>query len=278
MVTIFERSMTTTVNDIEHIESQSYSAASRSSAFISSRTSRSIWRWRRSPPFRRHCCASSRRELPRPTSSNTTPPACPSCNWAWKAKLSANRIFSICGLNFIRTQLATVQGAAVPLPYGGKFRQIMVDLNPDQLYAKGISATDVSNAVSAQSIILPAGDAKIGKIDYQIKVNSSPKVLRPIERPADPGGQWRDGVHQGCGAGARRVCGANQHRAHQRHARHADDRAAQRPGFHAVDRERGESPASADPGRTASRSCTSASCSISRCSCARLSTAWCARP
>src|ERR1022692_4870398 len=76
--------------------------------------------------------------------------------------LSEQDIFDL-GLNFIRTQLATVQGAAVPLPYGGKFRQIMVDLIPDQLYAKGISATDVSNAVSAQSIILPAGTAKIGK-------------------------------------------------------------------------------------------------------------------
>jgi len=90
--------------------------------------------------------------------------------------LSEQDIFDL-GLNFIRTQLATVQGAAVPLPYGGKFRQIMVDLIPDQLYAKGISATDVSNAVSAQSIILPAGTAKIGDIDYQIKVNSSPTTL-----------------------------------------------------------------------------------------------------
>ena len=90
--------------------------------------------------------------------------------------LSEQAIFDY-GLNFIRTQLATVQGAAVPLPYGGKFRQVMVDLDPDQLYAKGISATDVSNAVSAQSLILPAGDAKIGNIDYQIKVNSSPRVL-----------------------------------------------------------------------------------------------------
>ena len=90
--------------------------------------------------------------------------------------LSEQDIFDL-GLNFIRTQLATVQGAAVPLPYGGKFRQIMVDLIPEQLYAKGISATDVSNAVSAQSIILPAGTAKIGDIDYQIKVNSSPTTI-----------------------------------------------------------------------------------------------------
>jgi multidrug efflux pump subunit AcrB len=176
MVTIFERSMTTTVNDIEHIESQSYSGVSVIRVYFQpnvkidmalaqvtaiSQTLLRIFPPGTFPPNILKYDASSVPILQLGLESKT---------------LSEQDIFDL-GLNFIRTQLATVQGAAVPLPYGGKFRQIMVDLIPDQLYAKGISATDVSNAVSAQSIILPAGDAKIGKIDYQIKVNSSPKVL-----------------------------------------------------------------------------------------------------
>ena len=176
MVTIFERSMTTTVNDIEHIESQSYSGVSVIRVYFQpnvkidmalaqvtaiSQTLLRIFPPGTFPPNILKYDASSVPILQLGLESKT---------------LSEQAIFDY-GLNFIRTQLATVQGAAVPLPYGGKFRQIMVDLNPDQLYAKGISATDVSSALSAQSIILPAGDAKIGNIDYQIKVNSSPKIL-----------------------------------------------------------------------------------------------------
>ena len=77
------------------------------------------------------------------------------------------------GTNFIRTQLATVQGASIPLPYGGKQRQIMVDLNPEALYANHLSATDVSNALNAQNLILPAGTVKVGDREYLVKVNSS---------------------------------------------------------------------------------------------------------
>ncbi len=176
MVTIFERAMTTTVNDIEHIESQSYSGVAVIRVYFQpnvridmalaqvgaiSQTVLRIFPPGTFPPNILKYDASSVPILQLGLESKT---------------LSEQAIFDY-GLNFLRTQLATVQGAAVPLPYGGKFRQVMVDLDPDQLYAKGISATDVSNAVSAQSLILPAGDAKIGDIDYQIKVNSSPRAL-----------------------------------------------------------------------------------------------------
>ena len=70
-----------------------------------------------------------------------------------------------------------MQGAAVPLPFGGKFRQVMVDLNPEALYAKGLSPADVSSALGQQNLILPAGTAKLGDIDYQVKLNSSPELL-----------------------------------------------------------------------------------------------------
>ncbi|MEO8946463.1 MAG: efflux RND transporter permease subunit, partial [Gemmatimonadaceae bacterium] len=78
--------------------------------------------------------------------------------------------------NTMRLKLATVQGAALPLPYGGKAREIMVDLNPDALYARGISPADVSNAINAQSLVLPSGTAKFGDREYFVRLNSSPDV------------------------------------------------------------------------------------------------------
>src|SRR5206468_148716 len=84
------------------------------------------------------------------------------------------------GLNFIRTQLATVQGAQVPLPWGGKARSVMVDLDQDALYAKGLSAFDISTALGNQNVILPAGTAKIGPIEYNVRTNSSPDILETL--------------------------------------------------------------------------------------------------
>ncbi len=82
--------------------------------------------------------------------------------------------------NFIRTQLATVQGAALPWPYGGSARQIMIDIDPQKLTAKGVSANDVANAINAQNIILPAGTAKLGSTEYFVQLNSSPTVLEEL--------------------------------------------------------------------------------------------------
>jgi multidrug efflux pump subunit AcrB len=74
---------------------------------------------------------------------------------------------------FIRVQLATVQGAQMPLAYGGSVRSIMVDLDPEQMFAKNVSAADVSDAFNAQNVILPAGDAKMGERDYNVRINNS---------------------------------------------------------------------------------------------------------
>src|SRR5438132_3302243 len=84
------------------------------------------------------------------------------------------------GNNFIRTQLVTVQGASVPLPYGGKVRVVNVDIDPDALYARGLSPQDVSNAILTQNVILPAGTAKIGVREYDIAINSSPEILNDL--------------------------------------------------------------------------------------------------
>src|ERR1700758_3360921 len=81
------------------------------------------------------------------------------------------------GQNFIRTPLGTVQGASVSYPFGGKNRSVMVDLNLDELYAKQLSPIDVSNALTLQNLILPAGTAKLAETEYQVRVNSSPLVL-----------------------------------------------------------------------------------------------------
>jgi multidrug efflux pump subunit AcrB len=83
-------------------------------------------------------------------------------------------------VNFLRQTLVTVPGVEIPYPYGGKQKVIMVDLDPKKLYAYGISPSDVSNAVNNQAVILPAGTAKIGEHEYQIRLNSSPSVADVI--------------------------------------------------------------------------------------------------
>ena len=94
-------------------------------------------------------------------------------------ELTEQKIFDI-GQNFIRPALATVQGAAIPSPYGGKVRQIQIDLNTEALQAKGLSAQDVENAIAAQNQIVPAGTAKIGSFEYNVKLNDSPEAIEAL--------------------------------------------------------------------------------------------------
>ncbi|HUI58219.1 MAG TPA: efflux RND transporter permease subunit [Bryobacteraceae bacterium] len=176
MVTIFERGMTTTVNDIEHIESQSYNGVSVTRVYFQ-------------PNAKVEVALSQvtaiAQTLLRIFPPGTQPPnilkydasAVPILQLGLHSQtLSEQQIFDL-GQNFIRTPLATIQGASVPLPYGGKFRSVMVDIIPEQLYAKQLSASDISNAFGNQNLILPAGTAKIGNKDYQIKLNSSPRIV-----------------------------------------------------------------------------------------------------
>jgi multidrug efflux pump subunit AcrB len=176
MVTIFERSLTTTVNDIEHMESQAYSGVSVTRIYFQ-------------PNAKVEVALSQitaiAQTLLRIFPPGTTPPniikydasSVPILQLGLESKtLSEQELFDY-GQNFIRTQLATIPGASVPLPYGGRFRQVMVDLIPEQLYAKGLSPVDVSNGLANQNLILPAGTAKIGDIDYQVKLNNSPRLL-----------------------------------------------------------------------------------------------------
>jgi multidrug efflux pump subunit AcrB len=175
-VTIFERSMTTSVNDIEHIESQCYTGVAVSRVYFQPNAKVEM--------ALAQVTAGAQVVL-RILPPGTTPPnvikydasSVPILQLGLDSKtLSEQALFDL-GQNFIRTQLATIQGASIPLPYGGKMRQIMVDLNPESLYAKGLSALDVSNSLNLQNLILPAGNAKIGGRDYQVKLNSSPRLV-----------------------------------------------------------------------------------------------------
>ena len=173
MVTFFERSMTTTVNDIEHIESQSYTGVSVTRVYFQPNAKVEL--------ALAQITAISQTLL-RPMPPGTLPPSIikydassvPIIQLGLQSDtMSEQELFDM-GQNFIRTQLATIQGAAVPLPYGGKFRQVMVDLNPDQLTSKGLSASDVSSALGNQNLIFPAGTVKIGDKDYQIRTQFQP--------------------------------------------------------------------------------------------------------
>ncbi len=176
MVTIFERAMTTTVNDIEHIESQSYAGVSVVRVFFHPNVSIDM--------AVAQVTAISQTIL-RVVPPGTFPPnvlkydatSVPIIQLGLSSKtLSEQQLYDL-GMNFIRTQLATVQGASIPGPYGGKSRQIMVDINPDLLYSKGLSPVDISNAFNNQNLILPAGTAKMGPIEYQVKLNGSPTIV-----------------------------------------------------------------------------------------------------
>ena len=176
VVTAFERSLTSNVNDIEHIESQSYNGYAVIRVYFHSNvkidmavaqvTATMQSNLRQMPPgmFPANVLkydAASVPILQLGLSSKT---------------LREQEIFDIAN-NFIRTPLGTVQGASVSYPFGGKQRSVMVDLNLDELYAKQLSPLDVSNALSLQNLILPAGTAKLAEIEYQIRVNSSPLLL-----------------------------------------------------------------------------------------------------
>jgi CzcA family heavy metal efflux pump len=175
----FERNLTTTVNDIEHTESQTLNGVSvvkiffRPSVNISQAVAQVT-----------AIAQTALRQYP----AGTTPPLViqysASSVPVLQLGLSGNGLteqqLNDFGQNFVRTQLATVQGAAMPFPYGGKQRQVQVDINTQKLQAYGLSASDVVNAVSAQNIILPAGDVKMGQVDYQVETNSAPSTIEGL--------------------------------------------------------------------------------------------------
>ncbi len=180
IVTISERAMTTTVSGIEHLESTSLNGVAVIRVFFQ-------------PEVKVDSAVAQitaiNQTLLRIMPPGTTPPLIirysasnvPILQVALGSKtLTEQSLFDI-GLNFIRTRMATVQGAQVPLPWGGKARQVQIDLNPQELNARGLSPADVSMAINAQNVILPGGMAKLGETEFNVRTNSSPEVLAELQ-------------------------------------------------------------------------------------------------
>src|SRR5471032_241090 len=175
----YERVLTTTVNDIEHIESQSlngiavikvyFQPGAKIEMAVAQVTSVS---------------QAVLKQLP----VGITPPlvitfnasSVPLIQLGLSSETLAEQDLNDVALNFLRTRLVTIPGAAIPYPFGGKSRQVMVDIDPSRLSALGLSPTDVVNAISVQNLILPSGTAKIGGTEFDIEPNGSPLTIAEL--------------------------------------------------------------------------------------------------
>jgi len=182
IVTVTERALTTTVDNIEHIESQSLYGIAVVKVFLqpTANIQQGI----------AQITAVSQTQL-RQLPVGTTPPlilaysasSVPVLQLALSGNGLSEQELNDYGLNFIRTQLITVPGASVPYPYGGKQRQVQVDLNTTALQSKGLSALDVVNAISVQNLILPTGTSKIGSREYDVSIpNAAPQTIADLNR------------------------------------------------------------------------------------------------
>jgi multidrug efflux pump subunit AcrB len=176
MVSQFQRALTTTVNDIEHIEANSYTGLGIVKVFFQQGadirtanaqvTAISQTLLRQMPPG----------SLP-PLILNYNASTVPIIQLALSGKgLPEQTLFDL-GLNFVRVPIFTVPGAAMPYPFGGKFREVQIDVDPEAMRAKGLSGQDVANALAAQNLITPVGTEKVGTFEYAINLNNSPTAI-----------------------------------------------------------------------------------------------------
>ncbi|PJD92945.1 MAG: RND transporter [Legionella sp.] len=176
ITSVFERGVTTIVNNIEHIESQTLNGVCVIKLFFHPGTD--------IPSSLAAVSAISQTSL-RLLPPGTLPPlilnydasTVPVMQLMLSSNLLSEQTMNDLGNNFIRTQLATVQGAALPYPYGGKVRQISVDINTKAMQTYGLSAQNINDAINNQSLIIPAGTEKIGAFEYVIKLNNSPLTI-----------------------------------------------------------------------------------------------------
>jgi len=177
ITTQYERVLTTTVDNIEHIESTTVNGQSMIKIFLQPNA--------RLDTANAQVTAVSQtilRQLPAGTqpplvinySASTVPILQLALSGLSEAELND------AGLNFLRTQLVTVPGASIPFPYGGKQRQVMVDLDQRLLQSKGLSPGDVVTAIGQQNIVLPSGTAKIGTFEYDVSMNASPRTVAEL--------------------------------------------------------------------------------------------------
>src|SRR5262245_16553596 len=179
LITPFERVLTTTVDNIEHIESTTLNGLSIVRVFLQPNasidranaqiTAISQTTLRQAPPG----------AVP-PLILNYNAATVPILQLALSGQGMTEQQLNDLSLNFLRPQLVTAPGAAVPYPYGGKQRQVMINLNPGLLQSKGLSAADVVTAVGQQNLVLPSGTAKMGAFEYDIALNGSPKSVQEL--------------------------------------------------------------------------------------------------
>jgi CzcA family heavy metal efflux pump len=179
ITTLYERVLTTTVNDIEHIEANSYNGFGIVKIYFH--------------PGVNIATANAQvtavsQAITRAMPAGTTPPlilnynaaTVPILQVALSGKGLTEQNLSDLGLNVIRTRLVTVQGAAIPYPFGGKSRQIEIDLDSTAMQARGLSAQDVANALATQNLILPVGTQKIGSNEYVLRLNNAPVAFEDL--------------------------------------------------------------------------------------------------
>lgn len=174
-----ERGLTTTVNDIEHVESQAMDGRAIEKIFFQPTANLQT-----AIAQVTAISQTAVRQLP----AGTNPPliivysasSVPIVQIGISSKTMPEQALNDISVNFVRPQMTTVAGAAIPFPYGGKQRVVAVDIDTTALQAKGLTPVDVVNAVSAQNLILPSGTAKIGELQYNIQMNGSPDTIAEI--------------------------------------------------------------------------------------------------
>jgi multidrug efflux pump subunit AcrB len=179
LTTPYEKVLTTLVDNIEHIESTTYNGSAVVKIFLQPRTSldranaqvvgASQFALRLLPP-----------SVQPPEIINFSASSVPILQLGLSGKGLAEQQLNDLALNFVRTQLITVPGAVVPLPYGGKQRQVMINMDHNLMQARNVSPTDVLNAVNAQSLILPSGTVKLGENELDVRTNTEPRTVAEL--------------------------------------------------------------------------------------------------
>jgi multidrug efflux pump subunit AcrB len=179
MISPFQRALTTTVNDIEHIVANSYNGIGIVKIFFQPNVDIRI--------ANAQVTAISQTLL-KQMPPGATPPlilnysasTVPIIQVALSGEGLTEQNLADIGINQLRTPLVTVPGAAIPYPFGGKQRQVQIDLNPQALQSRGLSGQDISNALAAQNLITPVGTQKIGAFEYNIQLNNSPLKMEEL--------------------------------------------------------------------------------------------------
>jgi len=179
IVTQSQRGLTTTVNDIEHIEATSYNGLGIIKVFFQPNVDIRIANAQITAVMQTQLRQMPPGQTP-PLILNYNASTVPIIQLALSGSGLSEQTLADLGLNVVRTPLVTVPGAAIPFPYGGKVRQVQIDLDPVAMQARGLSGQDVANALAAQNLITPVGMQKIGSLEYTIQLNNAPSVISEL--------------------------------------------------------------------------------------------------